>query len=442
MKLIMVRYNNQNKEGCFMNNLAIIGLQWGDEGKGKIVDLLAERYDIIARFQGGHNAGHTVYLDGKKVVLHLIPSGIFWKHTTCVIGNGVVIDLRALKKEMDELESIGIRLEHKLLISKKAHLIFPYHLLFEQKMEEALGSHKIGTTLKGIGPAYEDKFGRRGILISDIENIQTIKDKLNLALDFYAHYIDINKERLLEDIINEIIHFRPFILPYLCDVPMYLMDKMDVGESILFEGAQGTMLDIDHGTYPFITCSNTTAGGICTGLGISPNKIHKVLGISKAYTTRVGAGVFPSEILSSEADIIREKGNEYGSTTGRPRRCGWLDLVALKYACKINGCDSIAITKLDVLDIFDSIKLCIAYQYKGEIITDFPSENWILQDCKPIYREMPGWKENTHSLTDKDKIPEKAKDYLRAIEDFIECEISILSTGPQRQETIFLKAID
>ncbi len=424
-----------------MSNLAIIGLQWGDEGKGKIVDVLSQHFDIIARFQGGHNAGHTIYVDDRKIVLHLIPSGILWKHTTCVIGNGVVIDLKALKSEISALESYGIKLEHRLLISKKAHLIFPYHITYENQREEELGNNKIGTTLRGIGPAYEDKFGRRGIYIADIENLQYFKERLSLNIDYYRNYFKANKEEIIEAILNEIINYRTYIIPYLSDISMYLIDKMEVGDKVLFEGAQGTMLDIDHGTYPFVTCSNTIAGSICNGLGISPKKVGKIMGVCKAYTTRVGSGVFPTEIATEEAEIIRQRGKEYGATTGRPRRCGWIDLVALKYACSINGCDAIAITKMDVLDIFKNIKICVAYQYKNEIITDFPSELWVLKECKPIYKEINGWCSSTYSLDDYNKIPKQAKDFLKAIEDYLNCEIAIISTGPSRKDTIYIKNI-
>lgn len=424
-----------------MSNLAIIGLQWGDEGKGKIVDVLAEHFDIIARYQGGHNAGHTVYIDERKIVLHLVPSGILRKHTTCVIGNGVVIDLKALKSEMDALENLGIKLERRLLISKRAHLIFPYHIKYETQREDELGNNKIGTTLRGIGPAYEDKFGRRGILISDIENLQFLKEKISLNIDYYRNYYKVNKEEILEAILNEIINIRPYIVPYLTDVTMYLIDKMEVGDKVLFEGAQGTMLDIDHGTYPFVTSSNTLSGGVSTGLGISPKKIGKIIGVSKAYATRVGGGIFPTEIHTSEAQIIRQRGKEYGATTGRSRRCGWIDLVALKYACSINGCDAIAITKIDVLDAFPSIKICVAYQYKNEIITDFPAELWVLKDCKPIYKELPGWNCNTYGITDYNKMPSQTKNYLHAIEDYLNCQISIISTGPSRENIIFLNDV-
>jgi len=424
-----------------MSNLAIIGLQWGDEGKGKVVDVLAQNYDIIARFQGGHNAGHTVYKDDRKLVLHIIPSGILWKHTTCVVGNGVVIELRSLKSELLTLQELGVKLEQRLLISKRAHLIFPYHLTYERYREEELGNNKIGTTLKGIGPAYEDKIGRRGIYIADIENIQLLKEKLSLNIDYYKNYYKVNKEEILEAILSEVIELKPFVEPYLSDVTMYLIDKMEVGDKVLFEGAQGTMLDIDHGTYPFVTCSNTIAGGVCTGLGISPKRVNKILGVCKAYTTRVGGGIFPTEIHTPEAEIIRERGKEYGATTGRPRRCGWIDLVALKYACAINGCDAIAITKMDILDTFSTIKICIAYQYSNEIITDFPSESWILKECVPVYKDVPGWNSNTYGITDYKKIPDAAKNYLHAIEDYLNCEIALLSTGPGRNHVIFLKDI-
>ncbi|OGF62739.1 MAG: adenylosuccinate synthase [Candidatus Fischerbacteria bacterium RBG_13_37_8] len=423
-------------------NLAIVGLQWGDEGKGKIVDVLSEKYDIIARFQGGHNAGHTVYIDKEKVILHLIPSGILWKHTTCVIGNGVVIDLKALKSEMSMLENLGVSLERRLLISKKAHLIFPYHVTYENQCEESLAEKKIGTTMRGVGPSYEDKIGRRGIQIADIENLQYLKEKLSLNIDYYKHYYRVNKNEILEAMLNEIVHVRPHIVPYLADVTMYLTDKMEVGDKILFEGAQGTMLDIDHGTYPYVTSSSTVSGGICTGLGISPTKIGSILGIMKAYVTRVGGGVFPTEIYTNEAEIIRQKGKEYGATTGRPRRCGWLDLVALKYACTINGCESLAVTKLDVLDDFDKIKICVAYQHKNEILTDFPSELWILQECTPVYKEIPGWKTNTHSLKNYDDVPLQAKNYLKAIEDYLGCSIALLSNGPTRKDIITVKGIE
>jgi len=421
-----------------MANLLVLGTQWGDEGKGKIIDLLASAFDVVARYQGGHNAGHTVYFKGKKVVLHLIPSGILHPSKLCVIGNGVVIDPKAFLEEIQELKKFGVVIDNNLIISKGAHLIFPYHSLKEKISEERRGAKKIGTTCRGIGPSYEDKVARLGIRAADLLDRSVLREKIrenvgekNIHLGYYQQpKLDPDK------IFNEYTDYASKIKKYVKDVSLLLDEKIKEGKSILFEGAQGALLDIDHGTYPYVTSSNPTAGGVCTGLGIGPDKIHAVLGIAKAYTTRVGGGPFPTEIFDEKGKLISERGNEFGATTGRPRRCGWFDAVAVSYSCRLSGIGKIALTKPDVLDGLEEIKVCVGYKYKGELLPSFPAESWILEKVVPQYRTVKGWKSTVHEKTDFSSLPVAFKDYLKLIEDLIQTKVSVISTGTERNDTI------
>jgi len=424
-----------------MANLLVLGTQWGDEGKGKIIDLLAPAFDVVARYQGGHNAGHTVYAKGKKVVLHLIPSGILHPKKLCIIGNGVVIDPKALLEEVRELKKLGAAVDDNLVISKGAHLIFPYHSLTEKINEERRGAKKIGTTCRGIGPSYEDKAARLGIRAADLLDESVLKQKIkenvgekNIQLGAYQQpKLDPNK------IYDQYTAHASRIKKYIKDVSLLLDEKMKDGKSILFEGAQGTLLDIDHGTYPYVTSSNPTAGGVCTGLGIGPDKVHRILGITKAYTTRVGGGPFPTEIFDDRGKLLLERGNEFGATTGRPRRCGWFDAVAVSYSCRLNGISKIALTKPDVLDGLEEINLCVGYKYKGELLPSFPIESWVLEKVVPQYRTVKGWPSSVHKKTDFSSLPVAFKDYLNLIEDLIQVKVSIISTGTERFDTILLE---
>jgi adenylosuccinate synthase len=417
----------------------VVGAQWGDEGKGKIVDLLSEKTDIVARYQGGANAGHTVVINGEKYILHLIPSGILQDKTVCVIGNGVVIDPVALLDEIALLESKGIRVTGRLLISHRAHLIMPYHKILDQAKEVKDAQQKIGTTGRGIGPAYVDKVNRMGIRIVDLLDRETLKAKLRRNIDekneilkkiYGAETIDVEK------IINEYLEFDQKIDPYVKDVSTYLNDAIKHQKSILLEGAQGTLLDVDFGTYPFVTSSSPTSGGACTGVGIGPTKVDTVLGVIKAYTTRVGMGPFPTEISESENIGLRELGDEYGATTGRPRRCGWFDAVIANFAVQVNGIDSFALTKLDVLDTLEQIKICVAYKYDGKLIKSFPSEITILENCEPVYETFPGWMASTRGIRKFADLPKNAKGYLAAIQNLTNTNLEIISVGSGREETI------
>jgi adenylosuccinate synthase len=419
----------------------VVGAQWGDEGKGKIVDLLSEKVDIVARYQGGANAGHTVVINGEKYVLHLIPSGILQEKTICVIGNGVVIDPVALLDEIAWLESKGIRVSGRLLISHRAHLIMPYHKILDQAKEAKDAQQKIGTTGRGIGPAYVDKVNRMGIRIIDLLNRETLKTKLRRNIEekneilkkiYGAEALDVDQ------IINEYLEFDQKIDPYIKDVSAYLNEAITQGKSILLEGAQGTLLDVDFGTYPYVTSSTPTSGGACTGVGIGPTKVDAVLGVIKAYTTRVGMGPFPTEISDDEKVGLRELGDEYGATTGRPRRCGWFDAVIANYAVQVNGIDSFALTKLDVLDFLEEIKICVAYKYEAKIIKSFPSELQILENCQPVYESFPGWLSSTRGVREFDDLPRNAKQYLSAIQDLTNTRLEIISVGSGRDETISL----
>jgi adenylosuccinate synthase len=420
-----------------MANLIVVGAQWGDEGKGKIVDLLARHFDIVARYQGGHNAGHTVMVGGRKFVLHLIPSGILHPQKVCVIGNGVVVDLEALKQEILALSEAGVRCEGRLFISNRCHLIFDYHRAVEKADEARRGARRIGTTNRGIGPAYEDKVGRRGLRICDLMMPDVLRSALadnmrEKEILFPGEPLPFSSGELFE-------RARALALElssYFVDTSLYLNRAMDEGKGVLFEGAQGTLLDVDYGTYPFVTASNATAGGACTGTGVGPTRIDGVIGIVKAYTTRVGEGPLPTEVTGPIGEEIRNRGREYGASTGRPRRCGWFDAVVVRYARQINNLDSLVVTKLDVLDSLAEIKICTGYRYKGRLLDSFPPEIQVLEQCEPEYLTVCGWNQRTAGICDFEELPAPAKDYLKRISDLVRTEISAISTGPDRTETI------
>jgi adenylosuccinate synthase len=425
-----------------MPNVVVVGLQWGDEGKGKIVDVLSEKADVVARYQGGHNAGHTVVINSEKFILHLIPSGILYRGKTCLIGNGVVVEPAALIEEMDGLEQRGVPIRGNLFLSKNAHLIMPYHRALDSESEKLRGAKSIGTTGRGIGPAYCDKTGRSGIRVADLLQPAVFKEKLTanlIHINFLLEHLYKAPVFNVEDIFREYMGYAEKISEYIADTDIIVNNTIAEKGNVLFEGAQGTLLDIDHGTYPYVTSSNAIAGGACTGLGVGPTKISKVLGIVKAYTTRVGSGPFPTEITDSLGDRLREKGGEYGATTGRPRRCGWLDMVILKHSARINGLTGIAVTKLDILDGLDVIKICTAYKHQGKLYEEFPKEINIFSECEPVYIEMPGWHANTQGITDYNGLPKTAKAYIKKIEKILKVNVQLISTGQRRDELIMLK---
>ena len=422
-----------------MSNVIVLGAQWGDEGKGKVVDLLAERFDVVARYQGGHNAGHTVFIGEKKFVLKLIPSGILRPGVQAVIGNGVVIDLAALLDEIAALESNGIAVTGQLRISNRAHVIFPFHRLVEKMSEARENRIPIGTTSRGIGPCYEDKTGRRGIRIADLYDPESfrdiydtlVEDKKTLAATFNLHdTIDYGEIRAQYEMYAEKIR------PMVCDTAALLNDAMARGKRILFEGAQGTMLDIDHGTYPFVTSSSASAGGASIGTGVPPTRISGIIGVSKAYNTRVGSGPFPTESSDATGDLLRREGKEFGAVTGRPRRCGWFDVPLLKYTAMVNGFDTLFIMKLDVLDLLDDIPVCVRYRLHGEEVTEMPATYRALEAIDPVYEKMPGWRTSTRGISRFDELPPEARAYLRFLEDKTGVEVGGVSTGPERNETI------
>jgi len=422
-----------------MSVTVIVGSQWGDEGKGKIVDILSERYEIVVRYQGGANAGHTVLVGDQQFILHLIPSGILRENVLCFIGNGVVIDPKALLEEIKLLEGLGISIAGRLFISQNAHLIMPYHKLLDSINES--GNSKIGTTGRGIGPCYIDKYARKGIRIVDLLDHKVLEEKIKLNIEEKNNLLKkvYNQEELNVDaIIKEYIEFDKAIDPYITDVPTVLNNAIEEGKSILLEGAQGALLDVDFGTYPFVTSSNPTSGGASTGSGIPPTKISSVIGIVKAYTTRVGLGPFPTELLGEEGERLRKIGAEYGATTGRPRRCGWFDAFLLSYSRMINGIERAAITKLDVLSNFDQIKVCVAYEIQGKKLKSFPTDVNKLMNVTPIYESLPGWKTDLTNITNYNELPSEAKDYLQFISQKSGFEISIISVGPKRDQTIEL----
>ena len=420
----------------------VIGIQWGDEGKGKVVDLLSEEADIVARYQGGHNAGHTVEFDGETFILHLIPTGILRPHISCYIGNGVVINPAALLKEMELLEEKGIGVSERVFISRNAHLILPYHECFEKASEEKAGVSKIGTTGRGIGPAYADKASRVGIRMGDLLNdtflekkvLKNVREK-NLILDKVYGQKGIDAEQIM----TGLRIFRNRLGSRIVDTTEMLHRNIREGKKLLIEGAQGTLLDIDFGTYPYVTSSNTTVGGVSTGLGISLRKVDRIIGVLKAYTTRVGNGPLPTELKGHFGDKIREMGGEYGATTGRPRRCGWFDAVVAKYSVLINDIDFLAVTKLDVLDTVEEIKICTGYTYNGELLSHFPADNAILQDIELVYETMPGWKRPVKECSSYEDLPEQARNYLCRIRDIVGVPIGLISVGASRDDTIWVE---
>lgn len=420
-------------------NIVVIGSQWGDEGKGKLVDLLTDNVSAVVRFQGGHNAGHTLVIDGKKTVLHLIPSGILRDNVQCLIGNGVVVCPEALLKEMNELESNGIPVRERLKISAACPLILPYHIALDQARELRLGKAAIGTTGRGIGPAYEDKVGRRGLRVGDLMNEKAFAEKLKEVMEFHnfslVNYYQVEPVSY-EKVLQETLAMRDVLIPLIADIPAMLQEYHKAGANVMFEGAQGALLDIDHGTYPYVTSSNTTAGGSATGSGVGPCHIDYVLGITKAYATRVGGGPFPSELFDETGKYLAEKGMEKGATTGRDRRCGWLDMVALNRASWINSITGLCLTKLDVLDGIETIRLCVAYQKDGQPVDILPLSADEFEGCEPVYIDMPGWKESTLGITQYDDLPENARAYIEKVESLAGVPIDIISTGPDRRETI------
>ncbi|MFZ5944998.1 MAG: adenylosuccinate synthase [Bacillota bacterium] len=426
-----------------MPSVVLIGAQWGDEGKGKITDYLAQRADVVVRYQGGNNAGHTVVVGDQEFKLHLIPSGILYPGTICVIGNGVVVDPKVLVKELDYLKSRNININN-LRISDRAHLIMPYHVRLDELEEERKGANKIGTTRKGIGPAYMDKAARVGIRIVDLLDKEEFSEKLRANLQSKNNLL----ERVYEapgfdfqEIYDEYLGYIEKIKHLVADTSVIIHDALDAGENVLFEGAQGTLLDLDHGTFPYVTSSHPVAGAACIGAGVGPTDISKVIGVVKAYTTRVGEGPFPTELTGDMGDLIRKIGHEFGTTTGRPRRCGWLDCVILRYAARVSGLDSIAITKLDVLDSIEKIKICVGYKYNGSELKDFPSSLKVLAQCQPVYEEMDGWLEDTTNARSYEELPEKAREYIQRITELIGVKTAIIAVGPKREQTIIVDTI-
>ena len=420
-------------------NVVVIGTQWGDEGKGKIVDLLTDRASAVVRFQGGHNAGHTLVIEGKKTVLHLIPSGILRVGVRCLIGNGVVLSPTALLEEMSMLEASGVPARERLGISESCPLILPYHIALDQAREVARGKKAIGTTGRGIGPTYEDKVSRRGIRLGELLDPEHFKERLrevmeyhNFALEHYFKADTVDYQQVLDEALAQ----GEQIAPMVEDIPGTLHSLRKQGKSIMFEGAQGALLDIDHGTYPYVTSSTTTAGGAASGSGVGPRDLDYVLGIVKAYTTRVGAGPFPTELFDDDGNHLGEKGHEFGATTGRQRRCGWLDIVALKRSLEINSVTGMCVTKLDVLDGMETVKICVAYKLDGKEVMTPPVGADLFEKCEPVLIEMPGWQDSTVGVKSVDNLPQAARDYLTKVEELCEVPVDIISTGPDREETI------
>ena len=422
-----------------MPNIVIAGAQWGDEGKGKVVDLLTEKVQVVARYNGGHNAGHTILVGQDRFVLHLIPSGILHPGILNVMGNGMVIDPWALEKEIAELRARGVTVDDNLVVSDRAHLILPHHRGLEAMAEEMRRERKIGTTLRGIGPAYEDKAGRRGARISDLLRPTDLPVKLAEARRHYEQICrgagrapEVDWDRLVDDLAG----FGERLRPRIVDASLVLHREIAHGYSVLFEGAQATLLDMDHGTYPYVTSSSAVAGGAVTGLGVAPSRIDGVIGIAKAYTTRVGAGPLPSEIGGALEQDIRDRGHEYGASTGRPRRCGWFDAVVVRYSVRVNGFDSLALTKLDVLDHLAEIKVCVAYRHQGETLQEMPADLAVLEACEPVYETLPGWSEPTAGTREFGRLPPAAQRYVDRLSELVGGEIGIVSTGPEREDTI------
>ena len=429
-----------------MSTLVVVGSQWGDEGKGKITDLLSEEADIIVRYQGGCNAGHTVVKGDNQFIFHLIPSGILHKGVKCLIGNGVVIDPESLLQEIENLKKKNIEIDDNLYIDFKAHVVLPYHKTLDEVKEMKRGKDKIGTTKRGIGPAYTDKITRTGIRMIDMIDEKYLSKKLETNLNekndifekLYGLKIS-NQEK--KDILKKYIEYGQLLKKYVIDVSLYLNQAINEDKKILFEGAQGTLLDVDHGTFPYVTSSNPIAGGACIGTGVGPTKIDKVMGITKTYTTRVGRGPFPTEMQGELEEYTRQKGGEFGATTGRPRRCGWFDAVLVNYAVRINGMDSMVLTKIDVLSDFDKIKICTSYKCNEEIIEEFPVNLEILENCIPVYEEMEGWKGDISQITKYEDLPQQLKDYINRIEELVKTKVVIVSVGPKRSQTIIREKV-
>jgi adenylosuccinate synthase len=429
-----------------MSTLVVVGSQWGDEGKGKITDLLSEEVDIIVRYQGGCNAGHTVVIGDKQFIFHLIPSGILHQGKKCLIGNGVVVDPESLLQEMENLKKEGVEIDGKLFIDPKTHIVLPYHKTLDELKERKRGKDKLGTTKRGIGPAYIDKIARTGIRMVDLIDEKSLSKKLEINWKekneifnkLYGFKMS-NQEKI--NLIKKYQEYGQLLKKYLMDVSLYLNQAIKEDKKILFEGAQGTLLDVDHGTFPYVTSSHPIAGGACVGTGVGPTKIDKVIGITKAYTTRVGRGPLPTEIQGEMEEYIRQKGREFGATTGRPRRCGWFDAVVVNYAVRINGMDSVALTKIDVLSDLDKIKICTSYKSDGKLIKEFPASLETLQKCIPVYEEMKGWKKDISQVTNYEDLPEQLKAYIHRIEELIKIKMVILSVGPQRRQTIIREKI-
>lgn len=426
-----------------MSNIVVIGTQWGDEGKGKVVDVLAETARLIVRFQGGNNAGHTMVVEGEPFISHLIPSGILRPNKVCLIGNGVVVDPGVLIEEIRHLRDRGISLDpNNLLISENAHLIMPYHKLIDHGRERLKGDNKIGTTGRGIGPCYEDKVTRRGIRFCDLIDTDTFKQKLSSILGEKNVYLkDFLKSETVDEaaILEEYLPYADMLRPHVVNVSILISQAIKAGDNVLFEGAQGTHLDIDHGTYPYVTSSNTVAGNACCGAGIGPTQIHGVIGMVKAYTTRVGRGPFPTELHDEIGDRIQQKGAEFGATTGRRRRCGWLDTVVVRNSARINSLTGLAITKLDVLSGIENLMICTAYRYKQDRLTEFPAGLRVLEKCEPVYEELPGWSDDITAIQDIVDLPENARTYVKRVEELVETPVQIVSVGPGRKQTIVLK---
>ena len=421
-----------------MKNVVIIGAQWGDEGKGKVVDLLAPHFDIVARYQGGHNAGHTVYIGERKFVLHLIPSGILHPDCVCVIGNGVVVSPQAFNEEVDELRQMNVDCQGRLFISDRAHLILPYHRALDQARERRLGKNSVGTTLRGIGPTYESKAARTGIRAGDLRHPDLLRERILQNIESANREIGssggdlIDAEQMTDEFLTQALR----LLPFVKDTATLLNRAVRDGKAVLLEGAQGTMLDVDFGTYPFVTSSSATAGGATVGTGLPPRAITGTIGITKAYTTRVGSGPFPTELTDETGEALRQRGNEFGASTGRPRRTGWFDAVVVRYSAMLNGLDALALTKLDVLDGCDEIRICTAYRYRGELITEVPHSAQVLEECEPVYETMPGWRSSTLGVTRYEELPAGAREYIARLEELCETPAAIISTGPERNETI------
>ena len=422
--------------------VVVLGTQWGDEGKGKVVDLLTEDAVAVTRFQGGHNAGHTLVIDGEKTVLHLIPSGVLRDGVECMIGNGVVLAPDALIEELDMLEVQGVPAKERLKISESCHLIMPYHVALDMARETVRGNKAIGTTGRGIGPAYEDKISRRGLRVGDMLDKSRLVDKLKEVMDYHnfslVNYFKVEAVDY-QKVLDEALEMAEIIRPMVCDVTGMLHEHRKAGNNVMFEGAQGSLLDIDHGTYPYVTSSSPTAGGACTGTGVGPAYLDYILGITKAYTTRVGSGPFPTELLDETGELLATKGHELGATTGRPRRCGWFDAVSVRRAMQLNSVTGICLTKIDVLDGMDTLKICVAYELDGEQLLVPPTSTIKYAQCQAVYEEIAGWKESTYGIKDYDSLPENAKKYIKRLEELTDTPIDIISTGPDRDHTIILR---